>query len=92
MTYQVDVPDDLVQAFMDSYIGNIDQMAFRYSNCKLTVVSSNGVLTEISLQGTATYQVLFVNASSAVSVRARVNALNGDVVIPDVPDAVVKSA
>ena len=92
VTYQVDVPDDLVQAFMDSYIGNIDQMEFRYSNCKLTVVSSNGVLTEISLQGTATYQVLFINASSAVSVRARVNALNGDVVIPDVPDAVVKSA
>lgn len=92
VTYQVDVPDDLVQSFMDSYIGNIEQMDFRYSNCKLTVIGSNGVLTEIALQGTATYKVLFVNASSAVSVRARVNAINDDVVIPDVPDAVIKSA
>lgn len=92
VTYQVDVPDDLVQSFMDSYIGNIEQMDFRYSNCKLTVIGSNGVLTEIALQGTATYKVLFVNASSAVSVRARVNAINNDVVIPDVPDAVIKSA
>lgn len=92
VTYQVDVPDDLVQSFMDSYIGNIEQMDFRYSNCKLTVIGSNGVLTEIALQGTATYKVLFVNASSAVSVRARVNAINDDVVVPDVPDAVIKSA
>lgn len=92
VTYQVDVPDDLVQSFMDSYIGNIEQMDFRYSNCKLTVIGSNGVLTEIALQGTATYKVLFANASSAVSVRARVNAINDDVVIPDVPDAVIKSA
>lgn len=92
VTYQVAVPDDLVQSFMDSYIGNIEQMNFRYSDCKLTVIGSNGVLTEIALQGTAAYRVLFVNASSAVSVRARVNALNGDVVIPDVPASVIKSA
>lgn len=92
MTYQVDVPDALVQSFMDSYLGSIDQMDLHYSDCKLTVVGSNGVLTEIALQGKATYKVLFVNASSTVSVRARVNALNDNVVIPDVPDAVVKSA
>lgn len=91
-TYQVDVPDDLVQTFMDAYLGGIDQMDFRYSDCKLTVTGSNGVLTEVALQGTATYKVLFVNASSAVSIRARVNAVDDDVVIPDVPDSVVKSA
>lgn len=91
ITYQVQVPDELVQAFMDSYVGSIEHMDFQYSDCQLTVVGSNGVLTEIALRGTATYRVLFVNASSNISVRARVNALGDQVKIPDVPASVVKS-
>lgn len=92
VTYRADVPDELVQSFLDSYLGSLEQLELRYSDCELTAVTAGGVLTELSLQGTATYKVLFVNASSAVNIRARVNAVGDDVTIPDVPDTVVKSA
>ena len=49
-------------------------------------------MTELVLQGTASYRILFVNASANVVIRARVNALDKDVNIPTVPDSVVKGA
>lgn len=91
-TYRVNVPDELVQSFLDAYLGALDVFDLAYSDCVLTLTGSKGKMTELVLQGTASYRILFVNASATVMVRARVNALDKDVNIPTVPDSVVKGA
>ncbi len=92
VTYRVTVPDDMVQSFLDAYLGALEPLDLKYSNCVLTLTGSKGNMTELVLQGTADYRILFVNASASIVVRARVNALGKDVTIPTVPDSVVKGA
>lgn len=91
-TYRVNVPDDMVQSFLDAYLGALDTFNLKYSDCVLTLTGNKGRMTELVLQGTASYRILFVNASANVVIRARVNALDKDVNIPTVPDSVVKGA
>ena len=91
-TYRVDVPDEMVQSFLDAYLGALDTFNLKYSNCVLTLTGTKGNMTEVVLQGTADYRILFVSASATVVIRARVNALGSDVNIPTVPDSVVKGA
>lgn len=91
-TYTVEVPDDMVQSFMEAYLGKLESFDLRYHNCKLSLTGSRGTLSELVLTGTAEYRVLFVNTSTDILVRAHVNALGNQVQIPDVPDSVVKAA
>ena len=91
-TYTVDVPDEMVQTFMDAYLGKLESFDLKYTGCKLILTGNGRTMTELALQGTADYRVLFVNSSANILVRARVNALGSQVQIPDVPDYVVKAA
>lgn len=91
-TYTVVVPDDMVQSFMEAYLGKLEAFDLRYHNCQLSLTGSRGDMTELVLSGTAEYRVLFVNTSTDILVRARVNAMGNQVQIPDVPDSVVKAA
>ena len=91
-TYAVEVPDDMVQSFMEAYLGKLESFDLRYHDCKLSLTGSHGTLSDLVLTGTAEYRVLFVNTSTDILVRAHVNALGSRVQIPDVPDSVVKAA
>ena len=91
-TYAVEVPDDIVQSFMEAYLGKLESFDLRYHDCKLSLTGSHGTLSDLVLTGTAEYRVLFVNTSTDILVRAHVNALGSQVQIPDVPDSVVKAA
>ena len=88
----MDVPDEMVQTFMDAYLGKLESFDLKYTGCKLILTGNGRTMTELALQGTADYRVLFVNSSANILVRARVNALGSKVQIPDVPDYVVKAA
>ena len=91
-TYTVTVPDDMVQSFMEAYLGKLESFDLRYHNCRLSLTGSHGKMTELVLSGTAEYRVLFVNTSTDILVRAHVNALGSQVQVPDIPDSVVKAA
>ena len=91
-TYSVTVPDDMVQSFMEAYLGKLESFDLRYHNCKLSLTGARGTMTDLVLTGTAEYRVLFVNTATDILVRAHVNALGNQVQIPDVPDSVVKAA
>lgn len=91
-TYTVNVPDEMVQSFMDAYLGKLEVFDLKYTGCRLTLTGSGHTMTDLSLQGTADYRVLFVNSSTNILVRARVNALGDKVTVPDVPEYVVKAA
>ena len=91
-TYTVTVPDDMVQSFMEAYLGKMESFDLRYHNCMLTLNGTRGTMSDLALSGTAEYRVLFVNTSTDILVRAHVNALGDQVQIPDVPDSVVKAA
>ena len=91
-TYTVTVPDEMVQSFMEAYLGRLDSFDLRYHNCTLTLTGDHGAMTDLVLSGTAEYRVLFVNTSTDILVRAHVNAMGSQVQIPDVPDSVVKAA
>lgn len=91
-TYTVQVPDEMVQSFMDAYLGKLEAFDLKYSGCKLTLTGNGRTMTDLALQGKADYRVLFVNTSTNILVRARVNALGDKVQIPDVPDYVVKAS
>lgn len=92
MIYTVEVPDEMVQSFMNAYLGKLQIFDIRYTGCKLVLTGNGKTMTELALQGTAEYRLLFVNTSTNIVVRARVNALGNNVQIPDVPDYVVKAA
>lgn len=91
-TYTVQVPDEMVQSFMDAYLGKLEVFDLKYSGCKLTLTGNGKTMTDLALQGKADYRVLFVNTTTNILVRARVNALGDKVQIPNVPDYVVKAA
>lgn len=91
-TYTVQVPDELVQSFMDAYLGKLEAFELKYSGCKLTLTGNGRIMTDLALQGKADYRVLFVNTSTNILVRARVNAFGDKVQVPNVPDYVVKAA
>ncbi len=91
-TYTVTVPDEMVQSFMEAYLGKLESFDLRYHNCKLSLTGTHGNMSDLILTGTAEYRVLFVNTSTDILVRAHVNALGNQVQIPDVPDYVVKAA
>lgn len=91
-TYTVQVPDEMVQSFMDAYLGKLEVFELKYSGCKLTLTGNGRSMTDLALQGKADYRVLFVNTSTNILVRARVNALGDKVQVPNVPDYVVKAA
>lgn len=91
-TYAVQVPDEMVQSFMDAYLGKLEAFDLKYSDCKLTLIGNGRTMSDLSLQGKADYRVLFVNTSTNILVRARVNALGDKVQVPDVPDYVVKAS
>ena len=90
--YQVDVPDDLAQAFLDAYLTELSQLALEYSDCRLVLVSADDTMTELTLQGTVTYHLPLHDVSADLTVRAAVNALDDDVPIPEVPDSVRQAA
>ena len=91
-TYSVDVPDEMVQSFLDTYLGKLETINLKYSDCRLTLTGSGGAMTELVLQGRADYRILFVNTTTDILVRAHVNALGKQVELPNVPDYVVKAA
>lgn len=91
-TYTVNVPDEMVQSFMDAYLGKLEVFELKYTGCRLTLTGNGRTMTDLTLQGTADYRVLFVNSSTNILVRAKVNALGDKVTVPDVPDYVVKAA
>ena len=91
-TYTVTVPDDMVQSFMEAYLGKLESFDLRYHNCKLSLTGTHGKMADLVLSGTAEYRVLFVNASTDILVRAHVNALGSQVQVPDIPDSVIKAA
>ena len=91
-TYTVTVPDDMVQSFMEAYLGKLEALDLRYHNCTLSLTGSRGTMSDLVLNGTAEYRVLFVNTSTDIMIRAHVNALGDQVQVPDVPDSVVKAA
>lgn len=91
-TYTVFVPDEMVQSFMEAYLGKLESFDLRYHNCRLSLTGSRGAMSDLVLSGTAEYRVLFVNTSTDILVRAHVNALGEQVQIPEVPDSVVKAA
>lgn len=91
-TFTVDVPDEMVQSFMDAYLGRLETLELKYTGCKLILTGSGRTMTELALQGTADYRILFTNHSANILVRAKVNAVGNQVQIPDVPDYVVKAA
>lgn len=91
-TYSVTVPDDMVQSFMEAYLGKLESFDLRYHNCRLSLTGVRGTMTDLVLTGTAEYRVLFVNTATDILVRAHVNALGNEVQVPDVPDSVVKAA
>lgn len=91
-TYTVDVPDDMVQSFMDAYLGKLEVFELKYKDCRLTLTGNGKTMTQLALQGTAEYRILFVNTSTNILVRARVNALGNQVSIPNVPDYFEKAA
>ena len=91
-TYTVTVPDDMVQSFMEAYLGKLESFDLRYHNCRLALTGEHGTMTDLVLTGTAEYRVLFVNTSTDILVHAHVNALGNQVQVPDVPDSVVKAA
>lgn len=90
--YTVEVPDEMVQSFMNTYLGKLQIFDLKYTDCKLILTGNGRTMTELALQGTAEYRVLFVNSSTDVIVRARVNAIGNSVQIPEIPDHVVKAA
>ena len=91
-TYTVRVPDEMVQTFMDAYLGKLQSLELHYTDCVLVLSGHGRTMNELTLQGTAEYRILFVNASTNIMVRARVNALGDKVAVPDIPDYVVKAA
>lgn len=91
-TYTVRVPDEMVQSFMDAYLGKLQSLELHYTDCVLVLSGNGRKMSELTLQGKAEYRILFVNSSTSIMVRARVNALGDKVTIPDVPDYVVKAA
>ena len=90
--YTVEVPDEMVQSFMTTYLGKLQIIDLKYTGCKLILTGNGRTMTELALQGTAEYRVLFVNSSTDIIVRARVNAIGNNVQIPEIPDHVVKAA
>ena len=77
---------------MDTYLGKLETINLKYSDCRLTLTGSGGAMTELVLQGRADYRILFVNTTTDILVRAHVNALGKQVELPNVPDYVVKAA
>ena len=87
--YTVNVPDDMVQSFMDRYLEGLDRLDLTYSDCTMYLTAVDGKVTELSLQGNARYKVLIREASAVIMVRAQVNGINDSVTAPTLPQDVV---
>lgn len=87
--YIVKVPDDLVQSFMDRYLEGLDKLNLTYSDCTLYLTAVDGEMTELSLQGNTHYEVLAMEASAMITVRAHVNGVGDSVKVPTLPQDVL---
>lgn len=86
--YTVQVPDDMVQSFMDRYLEGLDKLNLKYSDCTMYLTAVDGKVTELTLQGNTKYKVLIREASTMITVRAQVNAVGDAVKTPSLPQDV----
>ena len=86
--YTVNVPDSMVQSFMDRYLEGLDRLDLTYSDCTMYLTAVDGEMTELALQGNARYKVLVREASAVVMVRAHVNGVGDSVKTPALPQNV----
>lgn len=86
--YTVQVPDDMVQSFMDRYLEGLDKLNLTYSDCTMYLTAVDGQVTELTLQGDTKYKVLIREASTMITVRAQVNAVGDAVKTPSLPEDV----
>lgn len=86
--YTVQVPDELVQTFMDRYLEGLDRLNLTYNDCTMYLTTVDGEMTELTLQGNTHYKVLAMEATAMITVRAHVNAVGDAVKTPTLPQEV----
>ena len=86
--YTVQVPDSMVQSFMDRYLEGLDKLNLMYSDCTMYLTTVDGQVSELTLQGNTKYKVLVREASTMITVRAQVNAVGDAVKVPSLPQDV----
>ena len=86
--YTVQVPDSMVQSFMDRYLEGLDKLNLTYSDCTMYLTTVDGQVSELTLQGNTKYKVLVREASTMITVRAQVNAVGDAVKVPSLPQDV----
>ena len=86
--YTVQVPDAMVQSFMDRYLEGLDRLNLTYSDCTLYLTAVNGEMTELTLQGNAAYKLIAREASARITVRVFVNGVGDAVKTPTLPQEV----